>query len=48
MTEFLLKNKLAFAGLIIVGLLTLIAIIAPWIAPYQPNANDFTFEKKAS
>src|SRR6266568_8393421 len=36
MTEFLRKNKLAAAGLAIVGVLTFAAIFAPWLAPYDP------------
>lgn len=36
MTEFLRKNKLAFAGLVIVSLLMLAAVLAPWLAPYDP------------
>src|SRR3989441_13096669 len=37
MTEFLRKNKLAFAGLVIVGALTMIAVFGPWLAPYDPS-----------
>ena len=37
MTEFLKKNKLASAGLVIVSLLTFVAIFAPWLAPYDPR-----------
>jgi peptide/nickel transport system permease protein len=36
MTEFLRKNKRAFGGLIIVTLLTLSAVFAPWLMPYDP------------
>src|SRR5262245_37009220 len=38
MTEFLRKNKLAAAGLVIVSLLTCVAIFAPWLTPYDPAA----------
>ena len=38
MTEFFRKNKLALAGSIIVAALTLAAIFAPWLAPYDPAA----------
>jgi peptide/nickel transport system permease protein len=38
MTEFLRKNKLACAGLVIVSALTLAALFAPWLAPYDPAA----------
>ena len=37
MTEFFRKNKLAFAGLVIVGALTMIAVFGPWLAPYDPS-----------
>jgi peptide/nickel transport system permease protein len=36
MTEFLLKNKLAFAGLIIISFLAIASVFAPWLAPYDP------------
>jgi peptide/nickel transport system permease protein len=36
MTEFLRKNKLAFAGLTIVSMLALTAVFAPWLVPYDP------------
>lgn len=35
MTEFLRKNRLAAAGLTIVTLLTVTALFAPWLAPYD-------------
>ena len=38
MTEFFRKNKLALAGSIIVAALTLAAIFAPWLTPYDPSA----------
>src|SRR5204863_3659193 len=37
MTEFLRKNKLAAAGLFIVAALTMAALFAPWLAPYDPS-----------
>src|SRR5215471_20426978 len=36
MTEFFRKNKLALTGFIIVVVLAVSAILAPWIAPYDP------------
>src|SRR2546426_8458596 len=36
MIESLRKNKLAFGGLIIVTLLTVSAVFAPWLVPYDP------------
>jgi peptide/nickel transport system permease protein len=36
MTEFFRKNKLALVGFVIVIALTLAAIFAPWLAPYDP------------
>src|SRR4051812_4666712 len=38
MTEFFRKNTLALAGLIIVVTLSLSAVFAPWLAPYDPAA----------
>ena len=35
-----LENPLAVAGLVIVALLVLVAIFAPWIAPHDPYAQD--------
>ncbi len=40
MTEFLRANKLAAAGLIIVGALTIAAVFAPWLAPYDPAGQE--------
>ena len=36
------KNKFAMVGLVVVILLILIAILAPWIAPYGYDESDFT------
>ena len=36
----LLKNRLAVAGLVIIGLLALIALFAPLVAPYDPATQD--------
>jgi len=33
-----IQNPLALAGLIIIGLISLMAIFAPWIAPFDPDA----------
>jgi ABC-type antimicrobial peptide transport system permease subunit len=38
MTEFFRKNKLALVGFIIVMVLVFSAVLAPWIAPYDPAA----------
>lgn len=40
MRDRLVKNPLAVAGLLIVGLLCLVAPFAPWLAPYNPQAID--------
>lgn len=32
------RHKMAMAGLVVIGLLILMAIFAPWIAPYDPTA----------
>jgi peptide/nickel transport system permease protein len=37
MTEFFIKNKLAMAGAIIIIALSLSAVFAPWLAPYDPS-----------
>src|SRR5262245_58815443 len=42
MTEFLRKNKLAGAGLIIITVLTLGAAFAPWLTPYNPSAQELS------
>jgi peptide/nickel transport system permease protein len=34
----ILKNPLALAGLIIIGAISMMAIFAPWIAPFDPDA----------
>ena len=36
MTEFFRANKLALAGSVIVAVLTVSAVVAPWVAPYDP------------
>ena len=36
------RNRLAMAGLVIVGLLLFIAAFAPWIAPHDPLAQDLS------
>lgn len=36
-TRSFFKNKLSVAGLIIVVIMVIIAVFAPWIAPYEPN-----------
>lgn len=35
-----LRNRKALAGLVILGAFTFLAIIGPWIAPYDPAATD--------
>lgn len=34
----ILKNPLASAGLIIIGIISVMAVFAPWIAPFDPDA----------
>jgi peptide/nickel transport system permease protein len=36
------RNRLAMAGLIIVGLLLAVAALAPWISPHDPLAQDLS------
>ena len=37
MSDLIGRNKLAFAGLVIVVLISLTAILAPWFVPYDPG-----------
>lgn len=36
------RNRLAMAGLVIVGILLLVAALAPWIAPHDPLTQDLS------
>ena len=36
------RNRLAMAGLFIVGILLLVALLAPWIAPHDPLTQDLS------
>jgi peptide/nickel transport system permease protein len=36
------RNRLAMAGLVIVGLLLLVALLAPWIAPHDPYVQNLS------
>ena len=36
------KNKVAMGGLIVLIIIILAAIFAPWIAPYDPNYMDYS------
>lgn len=40
MTEFFKNKKLALAGLIIIVVISVVALLAPWIVPYDPSAQD--------
>jgi peptide/nickel transport system permease protein len=40
MNNFFRKNKLALFGFAIIAALTLIALFAPWILPYDPSVQD--------
>ena len=40
LTLALLRNPLAAIGLLIIAVLILAAIFAPWLAPYDPNTQD--------
>ncbi|MBA43904.1 MAG: peptide ABC transporter permease [Magnetococcales bacterium] len=35
-------NKLAFFGVLIIAIMAVLAILAPWIAPFDPNEIDYT------
>lgn len=43
----LLKSKIGLAGLIMIGALLLVAIFAPYIAPYEPNEQNILFRYQA-
>src|SRR6266436_3247783 len=36
------KNKLALAGFVIAILLTIVAVLAPWISPYDPSTQELS------
>jgi peptide/nickel transport system permease protein len=40
MNDFFRKNKLAFAGFVIVAILVISAILAPWLSPYDASAQE--------
>ena len=40
MNRFFRKNKLAAVGFVIIATLTLVALFAPWILPYDPSVQD--------
>lgn len=37
----LLRDKAAISGLVIIALLVLVAVLAPWLAPHPPNDQSF-------
>ena len=39
--SFLLRDKKALIGLILLGVLALSALLAPWVVPYDPDAQDY-------
>src|SRR5688572_11501600 len=40
MSNFFRKNKLAFAGLVIVVLFAVLGLLAPWLSPYDPSSQE--------
>lgn len=34
------RNALSFVALVVIVLITLLALVAPWVAPYDPDATD--------
>ena len=42
MSEFLLQNRLAFGGLIIVSILMAVALLAPWLVIHDPSAQELS------
>ena len=39
--RFIARDKKALVGMIVLTVLTLAAILAPFLTPYDPNAQDF-------
>ncbi len=39
--SFILRDKKALIGLVVLAVLALAALLAPWIVPYDPDAQDF-------
>ena len=40
MSRFFRRNKLAFLGMLIISVLSLAALFAPWLMPYDPSAQN--------
>jgi peptide/nickel transport system permease protein len=40
MSSFFRRNKLAAVGLLIIAILTFVALLAPWIVPYDPSIQN--------
>jgi len=40
MNSFFRRNKLAALGLLIIAILTFVALLAPWIVPYDPSVQN--------
>jgi peptide/nickel transport system permease protein len=40
MSNFFRKNKLAFAGLVIVVVFAVLGLLAPWLSPYDPSSQE--------
>lgn len=40
------RNKTAVVGLAFLVVVTLVAVLAPWIAPYDPNAQDLSLRRE--
>ena len=47
MNRFFRKNKLAAVGFVIIATLTLVALLAPWILPYDPSVQDLATRLEA-
>jgi peptide/nickel transport system permease protein len=47
MNKFFRRNRLAFVGLLFITLLTMIAILAPWILPYDPSVQNLAVRLQA-
>jgi peptide/nickel transport system permease protein len=47
MNRFFRRNKLAAVGFVIIATLTLVALFAPWILPYDPSVQDLATRLEA-
>ena len=39
--QLILRDKKATVGAVVLGLMSMAALLAPWVSPYDPNAMDY-------